>query len=90
MFGAKGLALPRTSVTFVSQAAAGVGERLGLSKMILPVKNCRRVTKADMRYNDRTGDIRVDSETYRVTVDGEVITSQAAEILPLTQKYFLF
>ena len=92
MFGAHGLAVKRSCISFVSAAAAdkGVKERLGLERIILPVKNCRNIGKKDMRYNDRTGDIKVDPENYRVTVDGEHITCEAAEKLPLTQKYYLF
>ncbi len=92
MFGAYGLAVKRCCATFVSQAAkdGGIAERFGLQRMVLPVRNCRNIGKRDMRYNDRTGDIRVDPENYSVTVDGEKITCEAAEKLPLTQKYFLF
>ena len=43
-----------------------------------------------MKFNDRTGDIQVDPETYRVTVDGEEIICEQAKELPLTQKYYLF
>lgn len=92
MFGANGLAAKRCCATFVSKAAAddGIAERLSLQRMVLPVKNCRNIDKKDMRFNDRTGDIRVDPENYHVTVDGEEISCEAAEKLPLTQKYFLF
>lgn len=92
MFGANGLAAKRCCATFVSKAAAddGIAERLSLQRMVLPVKNCRNIGKKDMRFNDRTGDIRVDPENYHVTVDGEEISCEAAEKLPLTQKYFLF
>lgn len=92
MFGAHGLAVKRSCISFVSAAAAdkGIKERLGLERIVLPVKNCRNIGKKDMRYNDRTGDIKVDPENYRVTVDGEHITCEAAEKLPLTQKYYLF
>lgn len=92
MFGAHGLAVKRTSVTFVSQAAidSDVSARLSLERMVLPVKNCRSIGKADMKFNDRTGEIEVDPETYRVTVDGELITCEAAKVLPLAQRYYLF
>ena len=92
MFGANGLAVKRCCATFVSKAAAddNIAERLSLQRIVLPVKNCRNIGKKDMRYNDRTGDIRVDPENYRVTVDGEEISCDAAEKLPLTQKYYLF
>ena len=92
MFRAHGLAVKRCCATFVSAAAAehGIKERLGLERMVLPVKNCRKISKKEMRLNDRTGEITVDPETYRVSVDGRVITCQAAEQLPLTQLYYLF
>jgi len=92
MFGASDLAMKRTGISFVSKAAfdGGIKERLGLKRVVLPVKNCRGISKADMRHNSRTGDIRVNPETYAVTVDGEKITCEAAESLPLAQRYFLF
>jgi urease subunit alpha len=92
MFGASALAQSRTCVTFVSGIAAsgGIAARLGLNRIVLPVKNCRNISKADMKFNDRTGDIAVDPETYTVTVDGEIVTCAAAETLPLARKYYLF
>lgn len=92
MFAAFGKALHGTSITFVSQAAydGGVAERLGLQKRIEPVKGCRSVTKKDMIHNDKTPSIDVDPETYRVAVDGEPITCEPAEVLPMAQRYFLF
>ena len=92
MFGAHGKARSRTCITFASKAAYenGIKERLGLMKTVLPVQNCRNIGKKDMKFNDRTGKIDVDSENYRVTVDGEEITCEPAESLPLTQKYYLF
>jgi urease subunit alpha len=91
MFGAAGLAQSRTCISFVSGVAAkNIAGRLGLHRIGLPVKNCRSLSKADMRFNNRTGDIKVDPETYTVTVDGERVTCEAADKLPLTQKYYLF
>ncbi|MDR1069881.1 MAG: urease subunit alpha [Gracilibacteraceae bacterium] len=92
MFGASDLAQKHTCITFVSGAAekGGITEKLGLERIVLPVKNCRSVLKSDMRYNDRTGSITVDPETYTVVADGEKITCEAATVLPLTQKYYLF
>lgn len=92
MFGAEGLAVKRCCATFVSKAAMenGIAEKLDLQRIVLPVKDCRSIGKKDMRFNDRTGDIKVDPENYRVTVDGEEIICEAADTLPLTQKYYLF
>ena len=91
MFGAFGKATAATRVTFMSQQAIedGVPEQLGLTSKVLPVKHCRSVGKQDMIRNNATPDIRVDPDTYRVTVDGEVATIEPATTLPLTQQFFL-
>jgi urease subunit alpha len=92
MFGALGGALADTSITFTSRAAAeaGVRERLGLRRAVVPVAGCRALTKADMVRNDRAPEIAVDPETYEVRVDGELATVPPAERLPMAQLYFLF
>ncbi|MEK5058113.1 urease subunit alpha [Paenibacillus sp. FSL H7-0326] len=92
MFGSFGRALQKGSITFVSQAAkeAGIGEQLGLTKRIEAVKGCRSVTKKDMIHNNVTPVIEVDPETYEVKADGEPLTCEPAESLPMTQRYFMF
>lgn len=92
MFGAYGTALEKSSFTFVSQAAqnADVKTRYQLKKDTLPVKGVRHLSKKDMKFNDAMPKIEVDPQTYEVHVDGELVTSQPAETLPLAQKYFLF
>ena len=54
------------------------------------VKNCRNITKADMVLNDYQPVIEVDSQTYEVRADGELLTCEPATELPLAQRYFLF
>lgn len=92
MFGAFGKAVQQSSITFLSQAAidAGVPDELGLEKVIRPVSGIRNLTKADLKYNDATPDIQVDPETYQVRVDGEDVTCEPADVLPMAQRYFLF
>jgi urease subunit alpha len=92
MFAAHGKAKYNTSLTFVSKAAMedNIKDKLGLEKTVVPVKNCRNITKADMRLNASAPEITVDPETYRVTADGVEITSKPATSLPLTQLYNLF
>ena len=92
MFGAHAGALHQTCISFVSQASLenDTVKNYGLNKMILPVKNCRNISKKDLIHNDATPGIAVDPETYRVTVDGEHITCEPLAELPLTQRYFLF
>lgn len=92
MFGAYGLARKTSCITFVSKAAYedGIKERLSLQRQVLPVRNCRNIGKKDMKNNDVIADIEVNPENYEVRVDGELITCEAAEELPLAQKYYLF
>lgn len=92
MFGAHGKAKYTTALTFVSKVAMdnNIKEKLGLEKIVVPVKNCRNITKNDMKLNCYAPEITVDPETYKVTADGIEITSKPAEKLPLTQMYNLF
>ncbi|MFG1911445.1 urease subunit alpha [Kribbella sp. NPDC048928] len=91
MFGALGKAAGRTSVTFVSQAAAEaqVMERLGVDRAIEAVRGCRTVGKAQMVRNDLTPEIVVDTETYQVSVDGEPAVVPAADEVPMSQLYYI-
>ena len=43
-----------------------------------------------MIFNNYSPNIEVNPETYEVKVDGELITCEPAETLPLTQRYFLY
>ncbi|WP_431038306.1 urease subunit alpha [Streptomyces sp. P6-2-1] len=90
-FGQYGRAMQSTHVTFMSQAgiAAGVPEKLGLERRVLPVRKTRTIGKHNMIRNDVVPRIEVDPETYKVTVDGEVVTIDPAQRLPLNQLYFL-
>ncbi|WP_286228823.1 urease subunit alpha [Neobacillus mesonae] len=92
MYATTGKALPKSSITFISQAAyeGKVHEKLGLEKIILPVKGIRKLTKKDMKHNSETPELSVDPQTYEVRVNGELITSPPAKKLPMTQRYFLF
>ncbi|MEB3281181.1 MAG: urease subunit alpha [Lyngbya sp.] len=92
MFGSFGGAMTATSFTFVSQAAieAGIKERIGLQKTTVAVTNTRNLSKADMKLNDALPQMEVDPETYEVRADGELLTCEPAESLPMTQRYFLF
>ena len=92
MYAAYGKALLQSSITFVSQAAfdAGVHHKLGLQKKVLPVHGIRHLTKKDMKLNAETPEIHVDPQTYEVRVDGELLTCEPAEVVPMAQRYFLF
>ncbi|MBP0574342.1 urease subunit alpha, partial [Mycobacterium tuberculosis] len=69
----------------------GIKERLGLDKIVLPVENTRGgIGKAAMIHNAATPKIEVDPETYEVRADGELLTCEPADVLPMAQRYFLF
>ncbi len=93
MFGAYGKSRTNSSVTFVSQAAIedGLAERLGIAKQLLPVVNTRGgISKASMVHNSATPNVEVDPETYEVRANGELLTCEPADVLPMAQRYFLF
>ena len=78
------------NIQFTIQCLSLNMQKYGLEKTVVPVSGCRSVGKKDMVYNSSTPELTVDPETYKVTVDGEEITSKPAEKLPLTQLYSLF
>ena len=92
MFGSYGGARNATSLSFMSQAAidAGIPEQIGLQKRAIAVSNTRNLSKSDMKLNDALLDIEVNPETYEVRADGELLTCEPAEVLPMAQRYFLF
>lgn len=92
MYGVLGRALGSTGVTFVSKAALddGIGEKLKLSKQLVAVKGIRSIRKKDMIHNGLTPKLEVDPQSYQVRVDGELITCEPADVLPMAQRYFLF
>jgi urease subunit alpha len=92
MFGAKGKARYSTSVTFTSKAAIrnSLQKKLDLKKKLLPVKNCRNISKKSMVYNNLIPKIEIDPETYVVKVDGKLATTEAAKELSLSRLYNLF
>lgn len=92
MYASYGKALASSSITFISQAAFDdkVHEKLGLEKMVLPVRGIRSLTKKDMKHNSETPEIIVDPQTYEVKINGELITCEPVDKVPMGQRYFLF
>ena len=92
MFGAYGRSVEKSAATFVSKAAfdAGIKNTLGLAKELLPVINTRDIGKADLLLNNATPVMEVNPETYEVRADGELLTCEPAEVLPMAQRYFMF
>ena len=92
MWGAYGRSVERGAVLFVSAAAQaeGVRARYGLAKETVPVVNTRGIGKRSLKLNDALPKVEVNPETYEVRADGELLTCQPAEVLPMAQRYFLF
>ncbi|MFO1014951.1 MAG: urease subunit alpha [Caulobacteraceae bacterium] len=93
MFAAYGRAVTSTSVVFTSAAAIaeGLAGQLGTAKELVAVCNVRGgLSKASMIHNAATPHIEVDPETYEVRADGELLTCEPAEVLPMAQRYFLY
>jgi urease subunit alpha len=92
MFGSFGRAVGASGVAFVSAACAekGGAAGYGLTKRIEAVRNCRKIGKKQMRWNDALPKITVDPETYEVRADGENLRCEAAQVLSLAQRYSLF
>ena len=92
MFAAFGKALAPSCLTFVSQAALDnyVPRRLGLERSCVPVLNTRSgISKAAMKNNTALPKVEVDPQTYEVFANGELLSCEPAEVLPMAQRYFL-
>ncbi|MCU1484234.1 MAG: ureC, partial [Actinomycetia bacterium] len=93
MFGAVPRVAAATSVTFVAPVALETEEladRLALGSRLVAVRDTRRLTKADLPQNDALPDVRVDPDTFAVTIDGDLVEAAPATELPMAQRYFLF
>ncbi|MNJ06313.1 Urease subunit alpha [compost metagenome] len=92
MFGALGAARNATRMTFLSQSAVarGVHHELGLRSLIGVARGCRTVRKGDMVHNALLPVIEVDSQTYEVRANGELLVCEPATVVPMAQRYFLF
>jgi urease subunit alpha len=90
MFGGYGAALDSCSVHFVSRRGIETGALEGLSRRFVAVRGCRTISKRDLLLNDALPKIEVNADTYEVRADGQLLTCEPADVLPLAQRYFLF
>ena len=81
-----------TSMAFVSEQAVegGIAERIDIEHEFVPITSTREVTKDDLPLNTARPKIEVDTDTYAVRIDGELIEHDPAEFVPMAQRYFLF
>lgn len=92
MYGSFPSSLSKSCMLFVSQVSIDNGtiDSYKLRKRVEPVKNCRNVTKKDMKHNNAMPKITVDPETYAVTADGVDCVCDPVSTLPMTQSIYLF
>ena len=77
---------------FVSPTSltGGLADRLAVRRRLVPVRDTRKLTKADLPGNAALPRIEVEPDTFTVRVDGAVVEPAPATELPMTQRYFLF
>lgn len=92
MWGAHPASAALNSISFVSEISitSETIKSYGLSKRAESVKNCRKVTKKDMKWNDALPKMRVDPESYEVKADGVLMDVVPAKKLPLGRNYNIF
>jgi len=92
MWGSHAASAALNSVSFVSEVSitSGTVASYGLKKRFEAVRNCRNLTKKDMKWNFSTPKMSVDPESYEVRADGELADIEPAERLPLARTYNLF
>ena len=91
MYGAAPSVAAASSLLFVAPSAdPALAERWGLARAVAAVADTRSVTKADMLLNDAMPDVRVDSDSFAVRIDGEPVEPHPVDVLPMAQRYFLF
>ncbi|WP_152345787.1 urease subunit alpha [Brevibacterium sp. CFH 10365] len=82
-----------TSLAFVSEQAIDddiAGKLDRVQRDFVPITSTRKVTKDDMIENSARPDIEVNTDTYAVKIDGELVEHRPAEFVPMSQRYFLF
>jgi urease subunit alpha len=93
MFGAVPRLAAGASITYVAPGAlesTDLADRLQLDSTLVGVRDCRSLTKDDLPENTARPDVRVDADTFAVTIDGELVEAAPATELPMAQRYFLF
>jgi urease subunit alpha len=90
MFGAYGQSIASTCVSFVSRVAhdSCIKQRLGLERIVYPVRRCRQLGKLDMVRNTATPSIDVNPETFEVLINGEHAYVPPSPKLSLSQLYW--
>ena len=61
-----------------------------MNKIVKFVTNTRNISKLDIIHNSYLPNIEVNPETYEVRADGDILTCEPAQVLPMAQRYFLY
>ncbi|HEU5425425.1 MAG TPA: urease subunit alpha [Actinocrinis sp.] len=89
-FGGHGATAADLSIAFVADAAVqSAADLMPTRRRRVAVRGTRGIGPGAMVRNDRTGAVRVDPATGRVTLDGTPIESAPADSVPLSRLYFL-
>ena len=91
MFANFGQSLIKSSFTFLNKNSIdqNIPKKLGLQKKCIAVENTRNINKSDLQLNSKLPNISVDPQTYEVFSDGELLTCEPLEEVPMAQRYFL-
>ena len=91
MFASFGQSLINSSFTFLSKNSIDqdIPKKLGLQKNCIAVENTRNINKSHLKLNSKLPNISVDPQTYEVFSDGELLTCEPLEEVPMAQRYFL-
>ena len=91
MFANYGLSNINSSYLFLSKNAIelDIPKQLGLQKRCVAVENTRYIGKQNLKLNNKLPDLSVDPQTYEVFADGELLTCEPLNEVPMSQRYFL-
>jgi urease subunit alpha len=92
MFGSQPRAAAASSAFFVAPQTETeqLLELFHLQSHLVPITNTREVTKADMKGNTATPEIRVEPNSFQVYIDGELAEESPISEVPMAQRYYLF
>ena len=82
-----------TRLTFLSDAdmKKNIQSKLRLERTcsVIAAENTRHVGKSTLKRNSALPNMSVDQQTYEIFSDGELLTCEPAEVLPIAQRYLL-
>lgn len=79
------------AATFVAPGTdiAAFRRHLDTSRPLLPIRGCRGLTRADLRWNRATAPVEVDPGDGTVRLGGRILAAAPVDEVPLSRRYFL-